>query len=206
MIMRKNIVSVVIGFSIIFALILPIEAQKADKNLLDEIRKIKAIDNHSHVEQIVEEGKKDEEGDAISCGGLEFVSPPPMRLRIDNPIYMGAWREFFGFRADEINEKTTSEYLAIKQKVMREKGEAYPSWVLDKLNIEIMFANRVSMGRGLSPPRFRWVSYGDPLLLPFSTKTIRQANSDCNFFYSQEENLFKRFLADLKIAKAPCHL
>lgn len=201
--MRKNIVSIVISFSVIFALFLHIEAQKADKNLLEEIRKIKAIDNHSHVEKVVGEGEKDEEGDAIGCGGLEFVAPPPMRLRIDNPIYTGAWREFFDFRADEINEKTTRDYLAIKQKVMREKGDSYPSWILDKLNIEIMLANRIALGRGLSAPRFRWVTYGDPLLLPFSTQKIRQVNSDYQFFYSQEEKLFKRNLAELKIAKLP---
>lgn len=198
----KDEFKIVLFFSIIFVT-LSIEAQKADKNLLDEIRQIKAIDNHSHVEKIVGEGEKDEEGDAIGCGGLELVAPPPMRLRIDNPIYTGAWRDFFDFRADEINEKTSREYFAIKQKVMREKGDNYPSWILDKLNIDIMLANRVAMGRGLTNPRFRWVIYGDPLLLPFSTKTVRQTNSDYNFFYSQEEKLFKRFLAELKIAKLP---
>jgi hypothetical protein len=27
-----------------------------------------------------------------------------------------------------------------------------------------MFANRVVMGRGLTPPRFRWVPYDDALM------------------------------------------
>lgn len=204
---EKNTVRIIFIFLMIFVFIIQTLPQtKSDKSLLDEIRKIKAIDNHSHVEKVVGEGEKDEEGDAIGCGGLEFVAPPPMRLRIDNPIYTGAWRELFNFRADEINEKTSLDYLAIKQKVMREKGEAYPSWILDKLNIETMLANRVAMGRGLSSPRFRWVSYGDPWLLPFSTKNIRQANSDYQFFYSQEEKLFKRFLAELKVTKLPLNL
>lgn len=176
---------------------------KIDKNLFEEIKKIKAIDNHSHVEKVVGENEKDEEGDAIGCGGLEFVSPPPMRLRVDNTIYTGAWRDLFGFRAETINAETTRNYLSIKQKMIREKGEAYPGWILDKLNIETMLANRVSMGRGLMNPRFRWVSYGDPLLLPFSTRNMRQTNSDYQFFYSQEEKLFKRFLAELKITRLP---
>ncbi len=104
--MRKNIVSLVAIFSIIIFLAFQIHSQpKIDKNLLLEINKIKAIDNHSHVEQFVEAGEKDEEGDAIGCGAFEFVSPPPMRLRIDNPIYTGAWREFFDYRAEEMSEK-----------------------------------------------------------------------------------------------------
>lgn len=176
---------------------------KADLQLLAEIMKIKAIDNHSHVLRVVNEGGTDEEGDAIACGGLEFVSPPPMRLRIDNPIYIGAWKMFFDYQYNDINEAHLRELMSIKKKVMQEKGDDYPSWVLDKLNIEIMLANRIKMGRGLNAPRFRWVSYGDPLLLPFSTKTIRQKNSDVNFFYSQEEKLFNRFLSELGVKKIP---
>ena len=31
---------------------------------------------------------------------------------------------------------------------MREHGAGYPAWVLDKIGIETMFANRVAHGRG----------------------------------------------------------
>ena len=202
--MKAHRFSWFLGFLLILVFAFQTNSQpKIDQKLLSEINNIKAIDNHSHVEQIVGRGESDTEGDAIGCGGLEFVSPPPMRLRIDNPIYTGAWRDFFNFQADDMSEKTVREYLAIKQKVMREKGDAYPSWVLDNLNIETMLANRISLGRGLAAPRFRWVSYGDPLLLPFSTQNVRKINSDYQFFYAQEEKLFKRFLAELKITKLP---
>jgi hypothetical protein len=189
---------------IIFLLFSQVSAQtRADPQILAEVNQIKAIDNHSHVEHVLGENEIDAEGDAIACGGLEFVSPPPMRLRVDNPIYTGAWRDLFGFRADRINEETSREYLLVKNKIRREKGENYPAWILDRLNIETMLANRVAMGRGLNAPRFRWVAYGDPLLLPFSTTIARQANSDVKFFYAQEEKLFKRFLSELKITKLP---
>ncbi len=202
--MMKQIFFSALGIAMICAFVFHIQSQtKADQDLLFEIQQIKAIDNHSHVEQVVREGNRDDEGDAIACGGLEFVAPPPMRLRVDNPIYTGAWRELFDFRADAMTPETVRAFLAIKQKAMREKGDAYPNWILDKLNIEVMLANRISMGRGLNTPRFRWVSYGDPLLLPFTTETVRQTNSDLQFFYGQEEKLFKRFLAELKIGKLP---
>lgn len=189
---------------LMFAFAFPIKSQtKADPQLLAEIMKIKVIDNHSHVLRVVNEGETDEEGDAISCGSLDFVSPPPVRLRVDNPIYIGAWKMLYDYKHDDMSDAHVKELLSVKEKLKREKGDAYPSWVLDKLNIEIMLANRITMGRGLNAPRFRWVSYGDPLLLPFNTKNVRESNTDVKFFYAQEEKLFNRFLSDLDLKKIP---
>jgi uncharacterized protein len=190
------------GLNLIFVLFFQIAAQP-DSQILAEVLKIKAIDNHSHVERVLNDGETDAEGDAIACGGLQFVSPPPVRLRVDNPLYTGAWRELFGFRAERITEETSRNYLTVKNKIKREKGDDYPAWILDKLNIETTLANRIAMGRGLRAPRFRWVAYGDPLLLPFSTAKARAANPDVKFFLAQKENLFKRFLAELKIKQLP---
>ncbi len=178
---------------------------QADPALLAEINRIKAIDNHAHVMSVAVEGEKeDEDYDAIACGKLEFVSPPPMRLRPDNPIYTGAWRELYGYKyGSDMSEAHVRELLESKRRVMREKGDNYPAWVLDQLSIETMFANRVSIGRGLAAPRFRWVGYGDPLMLPLSTKTLSQANSDKGFFYGREEMLLKRDLAALKLNSLP---
>lgn len=177
----------------------------ADPALLAEINRIKAIDNHAHVMSVALEGEKeDEEFDAIACGKLEFVSPPPMRLRPDNPLYTGAWRELYGYKHGEsMSEAHVRELLESKRRVMREQGDNYPAWVLDKLNIETMLANRVTMKRGLAAPRFRWVTYGDPLMQPLSTKKLREQNTDRRFFYSQEEMLLKRDLAALKLNSLP---
>ncbi|MBA3766258.1 MAG: amidohydrolase family protein [Acidobacteria bacterium] len=177
----------------------------ADPALLTEISSIKAIDNHAHPMGIAGAGgKEDEEYDAIACGKLEFVSPPPIRLRPDNPIYTGAWREFYGYSHDEsMNEVHVRELLEAKRRVMRQQGDNYPAWVLDKLNIETMLTNRVAKGRGLVAPRFRWVAYGDPLMLPLSTKTLREQNPDRRFFYSQEEMLLRRDFAALKLSSLP---
>ena len=195
------------GLAIIFFLFFQISAQiKADPSLLAEIRRIKAIDNHSHVERLTSENEADTEGDAIACGGLQFTSPPPVRLRVDNPLYTGAWRDLFGFSADTINGQTSAGYLAVKNKIRRAQGDAYPAWILDRLNIEIMLANRVAMGRGLDPKRFRWVTYGDPFLLPFATDRARKANADVAYFYAQEEKLFRRVLSDLKSVRLPATL
>lgn len=178
---------------------------KAAPDIRAEVFAIKAIDNHSHVVRVTNNGEMDDEGDALPCSGLDFVSPPPMRLRVDNPIYIGAWKDFFGYAFDDMDESHVRQLLVKKNAVMAEKGDDYPSWILDKLNIDVMLANRVAMGRGLKAPRFRWVSYGDPFLLPFSTRIAREKNADVKFFYSREEKLLGQSMKELKISKLPAN-
>lgn len=189
---------------------LPAQAQTTTANaaLLDEINRIRAVDNHAHVMRAAgADGREDEEYDAIACGKLEFVAPPPVRLRFDNPIYTGAWRELYGYQhGAEMSEARVRELLEAKRRVMREQGDNYPAWVLDRLSIETMLANRVRPGRGLSAPRFRWVSYGDPLMLPLDTTSLRAANPDRKFFYAQEEKLLKADLAALRLDGLPATL
>ena len=199
----KPITSALLLLSLAFAPV-SIAQTKPHGSLLSEINRIRAIDNHAHVMSVAgADGQEDKEFDAIACGGLEFISPPPVKLRFDNPIYTGAWRELYGYmHGESMSEPHLRELREAKRRVMREQGENYPAWVLDRLNIETMLANRVAPGRGLTAPRFRWVSYGDPLMLPLKTTSLR-VNSDRRFFYEQEEKLLKRDLAALKVDRLP---
>jgi uncharacterized protein len=186
----------------------PTGAQEAaDPALLAEVNAVRAVDNHAHVMAAAgADGRADEEFDAVPCGGLEFVSPPPVRLRPDNPVYTGAWRDLYGYKHGEsMSEAHVRELLEAKRRVTRERGEGYPAWVLDRLNIDVMLANRVAPGRGLAAPRFRWVSYGDPLTLPFDTAALR-VNKDREFFFKQEEALLRRDLAALNVGSLPATL
>jgi predicted TIM-barrel fold metal-dependent hydrolase len=173
-------------------------AQTTNQTLLAEINQIKAIDNHAHVMS----SATDQEFDAIACGGLELISPPPVRLRFEN--YIGAWRVLYSYNGkDDLSPDSVREFLAVKQRVMREQGEKYPAWILDKLNIETMFANRIRPAKTLPQPRFRWVGYGDPLMLPLSTKTLSEADSDKRFFYQQEEKQLRDYLRALRVQQLP---
>jgi len=87
--------------------------------------------------------------------------------------------------------------------LMSEKGNGFPSWVLDQLNIDVMFANRVAMGRGLVTPRFRWVSFVDPLLFPLSNENAKRANPDYAGFYPAEEKLLKRYITEANLKSLP---
>src|ERR1700748_162912 len=71
-------------------------AQTADPQLLSEINKIKAIDNHSHPPKLVGAGEKDDEFDALPCDPLE-PSDPTIITRPENPQYLTAWKALYNY-------------------------------------------------------------------------------------------------------------
>src|SRR5713101_6472288 len=171
----------------------------ADPSLLAEISKIKAIDNHAHPLKYVAEGEKpDDEFDALPLDAITAF-PLPVRLNPGNPEFIRAWHDLYRYSHNDITEAHVRELMATKQRVLKERGDGFPAWVLDQLNIETMFANRVAMGRGLVAPRFRWVAFDDALIFPLNNEAARRSNKDYAAFYPGEERLLKRYLADLKI-------
>ncbi len=185
----------------------PIDAQtRVDADLLNEISRIKAIDNHAHPLKYVAPGAKaDDEFDALPLDALEPF-PLPLRLNPTNPEFISAWRALYRYAHNDMNEAHMRELLAAKQGVLKERGDSFPAWVLDQLNIETMFANRVAMGRGLAAPRFRWVAFDDALIFPLNNEAAKRFNRDYKAFFPGEERLLKRYLADLKISALPSSL
>jgi hypothetical protein len=177
----------------------------ADPVLLNQINKIKAIDNHTHVTRVVAPGEEDHDYDALP---FELLEPFPLmlRLRPDNLEYTAAWRALYGYKYSDMSEAHVRELAEAKRRVIREHGDGYPAWVLDQLGIETMFANRVAMGRGLTAPRFRWVSYVDAFVVPLNNEAAKRANLDYRAFYPAEERLLKRYLSDLKLDALPTSL
>jgi predicted TIM-barrel fold metal-dependent hydrolase len=180
-------------------------AQTADPQLLAEINKIKAIDNHSHTPKLVSAGEKDDEFDALPCDPLE-PSDPTTISRPENPQYMEAWKALWHYPYNDSNPEHVRELIQTKQKIMQQQGDNYPNWVLDQLGIETEFSNRVAMGRGLQPPRFHWVPFDDALLLPLNNSSVANETPDRKFFYSREEMLLKRYLKDQNLSVIPATL
>ena len=179
---------------------------RADADLLNEISRIKAIDNHAHPLKYVAAGEKpDDEFDALPLNALEPF-PLPLRLNPTNPEFIGAWRALYRYAHNDMSEAHVRELIAGKQRVRKERGDSFPAWVLDQLNIETMFANRVAMGRGLSAPRFRWVAFDDALIFPLNNEAAKRFNRDYKAFFPGEERLLKRYLADLKVSALPSSL
>lgn len=184
---------------------IPLLAQDSpDPNLLVEINRIKAVDNHTHVPQVVSAGEKDDEFDALPCDPLDPSDVPTM-ARADNPLFLKAWQKLYGYKYNDRDAAHVRELLETKQRIAREQGDNYPAWVLDRLNIEYMLANRVAMGRGLNPPRFWWVPFDDALLFPLNNQSMADT-PDRKFFYQREEMLLKRYLAESNVPAMPAIL
>ena len=176
---------------------------QVDPALAGIIQTTKAIDNHAHPLRYVAEGQKpDDEYDALPCDTLP-QSQGPMRTRLENPEWIGVWRALYGYKYNDATPEHIKELVAAKEQVKQEHGEEYPAWVLDKMGIETMFANRVALGPGLKPPRFRWVPFADALLLPLNNDRAKRLNSDFDWFYSHEEKLLKRYLAEVHLDTPP---
>lgn len=189
------------AFVILLLLTAPLQAAiNADPALLAQINKIKAIDNHAHPLGALAEGEKDPEfevADDIPAAAL------PVRLRPTNPEYLGAWRALYGYRGRGMSPADLEELLKLKAKVKQEKGVSYPAWVLDQLGTETMLANRLVMGRGLEPPRFRWVWQANPLLFPLNNDEGKKSNPQRNADFTTDEGYLKRYLQEIGLAGLP---
>lgn len=121
----------------------------------------------------------------------------------DNAEWLSAYRARCGYPHRDLSKAHMVELRATMRKVALEQGDKFPAWVLDKIGTEVMIANRIAMGPGLAPPRFRWASCVDALMLPLSTKAEGAVTPDRQALYPLEEKLLKRYLTDLGITKLP---
>jgi hypothetical protein len=163
-----------------------------DPALASEIESTPAIDNHAHVVRVTSDGDRDREFDALPVDNMEPASDP-LWLRPDRPRLLEAWRELFGYKAGQWTPGASGDREALRAQVAREHGTAYPAWILDRLHIETMVANRVALGAGLENPRFMWAAYADALMFPLDTSSLASRNSDRRAFFALEHSLFDRY-------------
>ena len=177
-------------------------AQTADPALMAEIRKIRAIDNHSHPPRVVAAGEKDDEFDALPCDPLEPTDSNTM-TRPENPQYLAAWKDLWGYQFNDRSEAHVQALVARKKQIREEKGDLYPGWVLDRLGIETEFANRVALGRGLDARHFRWVPFDDALIFPLDNTGLASETPDRKFFFGRETMLLVRYRRELGASALP---
>jgi len=136
-----------------------------DPVLLQQIAKIKAIDNNSHMLPATpNQGAEEEPADLLGQPLWDY----PVNLRLDNPHWIAAWRDLYGCKYNDMEKEHLSFVFKEKQRIKRQQGENYPTWVLDKLGIETAFVYWQKLGLGQTPPRFYWVPLADDFLYPFS--------------------------------------
>ncbi|HEX9106846.1 MAG TPA: hypothetical protein VF832_06455, partial [Longimicrobiales bacterium] len=171
-------------------------AQDADPALVAAIARIPAFDNHAHVMTVVRAGERpDSEYDALPVDGMQPFALP-VRMSAENPEFIGAWKALYGYPYTDMAPAHLGWLRAARQRALREHGDGFPAWVLDRLGIETMIGNRIAMGPGLTPPRFLWAAYDDALLFPVSTESVRRRNGDTRHFYAGEEALLHRYMRE----------
>ncbi len=128
----------------------------------------------------------------------------PVAWRAENPQLHAAWLALWHL---DLKPPLTQPQLAVLQvarrQVQQREGLDYNNWLLTEAGIQTQFANRVSMGPGIAPPRFRWVPYDDALLYPFSTSALARENPDRALFFPLEDKLRARYLHDSGLAALP---
>jgi len=152
--------------------------EAVDPALAAEIENIRAIDNHAHPARPTAQGEApDRFYDALPVENLEPQSDP-VGLQPGSPASVEAARAMNGARGNTAK-------------------------VLDVMGIETMLANRVEMGPGLDPSRFRWVPYADALMFPLDTSKLAAKNSDRKAFFALEDIVRRRFLSEAGLQSPP---
>src|SRR5438105_880463 len=170
--------------------------------ILSEVNRIRAIDNHAHPVRFVSEGIPDREFDALPVENMEPWSDP-VKLRPNDADVLRAWQTLWNYPYNDSAAAHMREWKEHKQRLSQQKGTAYPEWVLDKAGIELMLANRVHMGPSIEPPRFRWVPYVDALLFPLDNSLLGARNSDRKAFFADEDSVRQQYLKDSGLDAPP---
>ena len=177
-----------------------------DSALVAYIASIRAIDNHAHPMRPVQAGAPaDTEFDALPLDRIPPF-PLPWRLRTENPEWRVAQAALFDIPNTGSDDAFRSTLHTRRAQELKTRGENYPAWVLDRAGIDIMLANRIVVGPGLTPPRFRWVAFDDALMLPLDTRAEATRTPDTRSLYPKEQALLRRYLHDLNLTKLPATL
>ena len=193
-------------FGLLFLATLAWGQTPVDSWLQSYINRIRAIDSHAHPMRPVASGAPaDTEYDALPLDAI----PPfsfPARLAGSNPIWREAQTALYGVPAAPNDSLYKEGVKSAATRVIRERGLRFPEWALDQAGIDVMLANRIAMGPGLAPPRFRWVTFVDALMLPLDTRREAARSPDTRSLYPEEAALLRRYMRELGVAKLPSTL
>ncbi len=190
-------VLLVVGASWLFAA--AAFSQSVDPELERLINAIPAIDNHAHPNRCVADGEPpDAEADQIPVEGFAPSTLPP-GLDPQGAFVREAWHALYGLPPDA----DEAAALAAKQSAQREHGDAYANWVLDRIGIETMLANRIALGRCLSSPRFAFVPFADAFLFPLDNGALHRESPDTSVSVTGAEHLLRRYREEAGVAALP---
>ena len=92
-----------------------------DPQILAEVNRIRAVDNHAHVMKVVGPGEKDNDFDALPCDPLE-ASETPFMASAQNPKFLEAWQTLYGYKYNDREPGRVHELLAAKQQIQQQRA------------------------------------------------------------------------------------
>ena len=177
-----------------------------DPRIAQRIDAIWAVDNHAHPVLAPPEDATDREFDALPVESLEPESPPPA-YRSDFAELPAAWKALWGFDGSApLDSAGLRRLKELRAHVKAREGEQFPAWVLDQAHIGTQVANRVEMGRGVEPPRFRWVPYDDALTFPLDNSGLAAQSPDRKEFFPLEDKVRDRYFRESGVNAIPGQL
>jgi hypothetical protein len=174
-------------------------------SLESELRQIPSIDNHAHPMAVTSAGEQDHDYDALSMEGVQDIALPTP-FREGSPYFAQAWHALYGIDQTGSAHPNLSRVTAARQEMEKRKGDLYPAWVLNQSHTDIMLANRVAMGRGLAPDRFKWVPFVDMFLFPLNNGALKSKDPEKKIFFTREEQLLHGYLKDAQLSHVPGNL
>jgi hypothetical protein len=170
------------------------DVQQIYERLLPQIEKIPLFDHHAHP------GFSDDPD-------VDAMAAPPgsaaLRERDTNPELVAAAKALFGYPYDDLSPEHANWLVQKKAELKKQRGNAYFSDILDKLNIEQGVANRAMMADYLDPKRFVWVFFVDSFMWPFDNQRERSRNADEEVYIPLQEKMLHRWLQQEGLSKLP---
>jgi len=175
-----------------------------DPQLWNEIEFIKTIDHHSHIPKFVAPGEpEDDEFDALPVPA-QVLPDLPVGWRPElNPLYLEADKVLFNYPFDDYSPEHMKRLNELKAAARNGYREHYQEHILDKLNTQILFANRVAMGPGLTSDRFRWVPFDDALMYPLNNDALQKRSPVDAFYWPRENALLARYTRESGVTSTP---
>jgi len=177
-----------------------------DQDLAAYVDTLHAIDSHAHpMAAVAASAPADTDFDALPLDGIPSFDLP-LGLRASNPLYRDAQRSLYGVAGGDSGSSDATLFAKARLRQQEQRADNFPTWVLDQLHIDVMMSNRIAMGTGLASPRFRWVAFADPLMLPLDGTRESERTPDVKPLYPLEAKLLRRYLGVLGISKLPVTL
>lgn len=178
-----------------------------DPQIWGVIERTPAIDNHAHPVLSPPDDKTDREFDALPVDNME-PEADPLGWRADFALLKPAYHALWGYDAPQLplTPAEQKQLESLREQKREQQGSHYSQWVLDQAHIGTMLANRVAMGNGVEPPRFRWVPYVDALLFPLDNSGMAAMPPDRKLFFALEDKLRARYVKAVGLSAMPATL